>query len=69
MLCVEGFFTACTVRWKTEKIYHYPWQGEVESSYTEFNVDLLTSPEKHQISSAFIDRSGEIWSRMTRGIT
>jgi hypothetical protein len=54
MLCVKDFFAACIGRWKTERIYHYPQQGEVDRSYTEFNVEILTSPEKHQISSAFI---------------
>ncbi len=54
MLDVEDFFLACSGLWKTERIYHYPLKGEVERSYTEFNVQSLTSAEKHQISSAFI---------------
>jgi CpeS-like protein len=54
MLCIEDFFAACSGLWKTERVYHYPLKGEVERSYTEFNVQSLTSPEKHQISSAFI---------------
>jgi hypothetical protein len=54
MLGIEDFFAACSGLWKTERIYHYPIEGEVERSYTEFKVQLLTSIEKHQISSAFI---------------
>jgi hypothetical protein len=54
MLGIEDFFAACSGLWKTERIYHYPLEGEVERSYTEFKVQLLTSVEKHQISSAFI---------------
>jgi hypothetical protein len=56
MLCIEDFFAGCSGLWKTERIYHYPLKGEIERSYTEFNVQLLTSAEKHQISSAFIPR-------------
>lgn len=54
MLGIEDFFAACSGLWKTERIYHYPLEGEVERSYTEFKVQSLTSAEKHQISSAFI---------------
>jgi hypothetical protein len=54
MLKINDFFAACSGIWKTERIYHYPLQGEVERSYTEFNVVALTSEEKHQISSAFL---------------
>ncbi len=56
MLDVRDFFAGCSGLWKTERIYHYPLTGEVERSYTEFNVESLTSAEKHQISSAFIPR-------------
>jgi CpeS-like protein len=54
MLCIEDFFAACSGIWKTERIYHYPLTGEVERSYTEFNVELLTAAEKHRTSSSFI---------------
>lgn len=54
MLGIEDFFAACSGLWKTERTYHYPLEGKVERSYTELKVQLLTSAEKHQISSAFI---------------
>jgi hypothetical protein len=54
MLSIKDFFTVCAGRWQTDRIYHYPREGEVERSYTEFNAESLTLPEKHQISSAFI---------------
>jgi hypothetical protein len=54
MLEIRDFFATCVGIWKTERIYHYPLQGEVERSYTEFNVAALKSVEKHQISSAFL---------------
>jgi CpeS-like protein len=54
MLSIEDFFEICIGRWQTERIYHYPLQGAVERSYTEFNAESLTSVEKHRISSAFI---------------
>jgi hypothetical protein len=54
MLEIRDFFTACVGTWKTERIYHYPLQGEVERSYTEFNVAALKSVEKYQISSVFL---------------
>jgi CpeS-like protein len=56
MLSAEEFFAICTGRWQTERIYHYPLQGEIERSHTEFNAETLTSVEKHQISSSFIPR-------------
>jgi hypothetical protein len=54
MLSIKDFFTVCAGRWQTDRIYHYPRRGEVERSYTEFNAESLTLPEKHQISSSFI---------------
>jgi hypothetical protein len=56
MLSIKDFFTVCAGRWQTDRTYHYPRRGEVERSYTEFNAETLTLPEKHQISSAFIPR-------------
>jgi CpeS-like protein len=56
MLSIEDFFAVCAGRWQTDRIYHYPLQGEVERSYTEFNAESLTFAEKHQISSSFIPR-------------
>lgn len=54
MLEIQDFFSACVGTWKTERTYHYPLHNEVERSYTEFNVGLLASAEKSQISSAFL---------------
>jgi hypothetical protein len=54
MLSIGDFFAICTGSWQTERIYHYPLEGRVERSYTEFKAELLSLPEKHQISSAFI---------------
>jgi hypothetical protein len=54
MLEIQDFFAACVGTWKTERTYHYPLHNEVERSYTEFNVGLLATAEKSQISSAFL---------------
>jgi CpeS-like protein len=54
MLSIKDFFTVCAGRWQTDRTYHYPRRGEVERSYTEFNAESLTLPEKHLISSSFI---------------
>jgi len=51
MLDFQDFFTACTGTWKTERIYHYILQGQVERSYTEFRVESLTGEQKQQILS------------------
>lgn len=56
MLSIENFFEVCVGGWRTTRTYHYPLQGQVERSYTEFKAESLTSVEKHQISSAFIPR-------------
>jgi hypothetical protein len=56
MLSAQEFFAVCAGQWQTDRIYHYPLLGEVERSHTEFNAEILTSPEKHQISSSFIPR-------------
>jgi CpeS-like protein len=54
MLEIKDFFTACIGTWQTDRTYHYPLQGDVERSYTEFNIAGLQPVEKHQISSAFL---------------
>lgn len=51
MLDFQEFFTACTGLWKTERIYHYIQNGQIERSYTEYRVEALTSEQKHQILS------------------
>ncbi|WP_373538507.1 phycobiliprotein lyase [Chamaesiphon sp.] len=52
MLEIQDFFAACVGTWKSERTYHYPLQNEVERSYTEFSVGILSSAEKQHISSA-----------------
>jgi hypothetical protein len=49
MLTFEDFFIACTGLWKTERTYHYMPEGEVERSYTEYQVDRLSDTEKRRI--------------------
>lgn len=49
MLQFSDFFTACAGLWKTERIYHHLGTGEIERSYTEFQVNPLTEGEKQQI--------------------
>lgn len=49
MLDFEAFFTACVGSWKTERIYHSTQTGEVERSYTEYQVEALTEAAKQQI--------------------
>ncbi|BAU13214.1 hypothetical protein LEP3755_37530 [Leptolyngbya sp. NIES-3755] len=49
MLDFQEFFNACSGLWKTERIYHYMQNGEIERSYTEFQVNPLTDDEKDKI--------------------
>lgn len=49
MLDFEAFFTECVGFWKTERIYHAIQTGEVERSYTEYQVEALTPTAKQQI--------------------
>lgn len=49
MLTFQDFFAACTGHWTTERTYHFALRGEVERSYTEFQVKALQSNEKQQI--------------------
>jgi hypothetical protein len=49
MLTFQDFFAACSGYWTTERTYHFPLEGEIERSYTEFKVEALTTQEKQQI--------------------
>lgn len=51
MLKFQEFFTACTGRWTTERVYHSVLEGKVERSYTEFSVEPITEAQKQQILS------------------
>jgi hypothetical protein len=54
MLNFQEFFTACSGTWQTDRIYHYPIEGEVERSYTEFTASALDSALKQEIFSAAV---------------
>jgi hypothetical protein len=49
MLDFQEFFNACSGLWKTERIYHDMQNGEIERSYTEFQVAPLTTIEKDKL--------------------
>jgi hypothetical protein len=49
MLDFQEFFNACSGLWKTERTYHYMQNGEIERSYTEFQVNPLTNDEKDKL--------------------
>jgi hypothetical protein len=49
MLSFEDFFVACTGFWQIERTYHYLPEGEVERSYTEYQVDHMADVEKRRI--------------------
>jgi hypothetical protein len=49
MLSFEDFFVACTGFWQIERTYHYLPEGEVERSYTEYQVDHMADIEKRRI--------------------
>lgn len=49
MLNFGEFFHSCTGLWKTERIYHSLQPGEIERSYTEFSVELITQAQKQEI--------------------
>lgn len=54
MLSFQDFFAACSGVWKTERIYHYPLQAEIERSFTEFRVMELDARVKQRILSPFV---------------
>jgi len=61
MLSFQEFFAACSGVWRTERIYHYPLDGEVERSFTEFRVTTLDEAAKAKILSPFTtDRTSEL---------
>lgn len=49
MLNFGEFFDSCTGVWKTERIYHSLQVGEIERSYTEFRVTLISQAQKQEI--------------------
>lgn len=49
MLSFRDFFTACAGTWTTERTYHYMPGGEVERSFTKYEVAPLTWPDKAPI--------------------
>jgi hypothetical protein len=49
MLTFQDFFAACAGHWTTERTYHFALRGEVERSYTKFQVKALQASEKQQI--------------------
>ncbi len=49
MLTFQEFFAACDGFWTTERTYHFVQTGEIERSYTEFQVNALTEEEKQRI--------------------
>ena len=49
MLTFQEFFAACAGFWTTERTYHFVQTGEIERSYTEFQVNALTEEEKQRI--------------------
>lgn len=54
MLGVEDYLFTDVDRRRIERVYSDFLHKKVEPSYTESNVKLLNSPEKHRISSDFI---------------
>lgn len=49
MLSFYDFFAACAGHWRTERTYHSVLTGDVERSYTEFQVESLLLADKQQI--------------------
>ncbi|HTL89282.1 MAG TPA: phycobiliprotein lyase [Leptolyngbya sp.] len=49
MLDFQEFFNACSGLWKTERIYHDMQNGEIERSYTEFQVNPISDDEKDKL--------------------
>lgn len=51
MLNFQEFFTACSGRWTTERMYDSILEGQLERSYTEFRVEPIAAAQKQQILS------------------
>jgi CpeS-like protein len=58
MLSFQEFFQACAGLWKTDRIYHYMTDGEIERSYTEFQANVLTQGEKEKMLAPFVKEGG-----------
>lgn len=52
MLDFNQFFQACSGFWQIERTYHDLQTGEIERSYTEYQVDSLVVPEKQSLLSS-----------------
>ena len=59
MLNFQEFFEQCAGIWKTERIYHYPLDGEIERSYTEFRVSSLSETAKSAILAPYIQSAAD----------
>jgi hypothetical protein len=59
MLSFQEFFDACSGLWKTERIYHYTLDGEIERSYTEFRAQPLILEDKQRILAPYQDPNAE----------
>jgi CpeS-like protein len=57
MLSFQDFFEVCSGTWKTDRIYHYMLDGEIERSYTEFEATVLTQAEKQKMLAPFVSQS------------
>jgi hypothetical protein len=60
MLSFDEFFNACSGLWKTERIYHSFLEGQIERSYTEFRVDLISQAQQQEILAQSDLRNVEI---------
>lgn len=54
MLSFQDFFRACAGKWTTERIYHYVQSGQIERSYTEYQVTTIAPDQKQQILSSVL---------------
>ncbi len=55
MLSLNDFFAACAGFWTTERTYHHLPDGNLERSYTEYQVNLLTPAEIAQVLTSVGD--------------
>lgn len=49
MLSFNDFFNVCSGLWKTERTYHSLLEGQIERSYTEFRVDVISQAQQQEI--------------------
>ncbi|PSB19704.1 phycobiliprotein lyase [Phormidesmis priestleyi ULC007] len=60
MLTLQEFFSVCAGFWTTERTYHFVQTGEIERSYTEFQVNALTEEEKQRILNSVSQSSDSL---------